>query len=438
MAEGDFVREREMGKKMDRNSESLSNSESENDSISRISSLVASKDRDFLLSPNEKQVKVSRLEGKIVGLYFSGNWDPQCRNFTHLLANVYKQLRSEGSELEIVFVSCDEDIDAFNDYRAHMPWLSIPYSDMEVKKALNQRFNIEGMPCLVILQPKCGKDEVELRDGVELVYRYGVRAFPFTKERLEDLQRENREKHEKQNITNLLTKQNRDFLLGHPSSKKNVQIPVASLIGKTIGLYFSAQWCNPAVKFTPKLISTYNTIKQTLSKDEGFEIILVSSDLDQSAFDAYFSIMPWLALPFGDATIKELVKHFEIGAIPCLVIVGPNGKTLTKQGRSLLNVYQENAYPFTPEKLELLRRKADEEVKMLPKFENHLGHPHELTLVSDGNTGGSFICCDCDEQGLGWAYQCIKCGYEVHPKCMRSLDHGSGLNLSPRLGPTQI
>lgn len=56
MAEGDFVRETEMGKKMDRNSESLSNSESENDSISRISSLVATKDRDFLLSPNEQQV----------------------------------------------------------------------------------------------------------------------------------------------------------------------------------------------------------------------------------------------------------------------------------------------------------------------------------------------------------------------------------------------
>ena len=45
----------------------------------------------------------------------------------------------------------------------------------------------------------------------------------------------------------------------------------------------------------------------------------------------------WLALPFGDQTVKELAKHFDVCGIPCLIIIGPDGKTVTKQGRNLIN-----------------------------------------------------------------------------------------------------
>lgn len=202
-----------------------------------------------------------------------------------------------------------------------------------------------------------------------------------------------------------------------------MQVPVASLVGKTIGLYFSAHWCRPCVNFTPRLISIYQKIKEQMLVDgdqdgEDFEIVFVSSDRDQASFDSYFDTMPWLALPFGDPNIKQLVKHFDVKGIPCLVILGPDGKTVTKQGRNLINLYQENAYPFTEAKLELLEKKMDEEAKSLPRSVYHVGHRHELNLVSEGNGGGPFICCDCDEQGSGWAYQCLECGYEVHPKCV--------------------
>ncbi|KAL6195694.1 hypothetical protein ACLB2K_031312 [Fragaria x ananassa] len=62
----------------------------------------------------------------------------------------------------------------------------------------------------------------------------------------------------------------------------------------------------------------------------------------------------------------------------------------------------------------------DEEAKSLPRSVYHGGHRHELNLVSEGNGGGPFICCDCDEQRCGWAYQCLECGYEVHPKCVEA------------------
>ncbi|KAL6977129.1 protein-disulfide reductase [Sarracenia purpurea var. burkii] len=65
------------------------------------------------------------------------------------------------------------------------------------------------------------------------------------------------------------------------------------------------------------------------------------------------------------------------------------------------------------------RRKWTRRRRRLPRSEKHAGHRHELTLVSEGSGRGPFICCDCEEQGSGWAYQCIDCGYEVHPKCVR-------------------
>ncbi|PQQ17680.1 putative nucleoredoxin 2 [Prunus yedoensis var. nudiflora] len=385
-------------------------------SSSRVPSLLASKDRDFLLSPTGNQVKVCDLEGKIIGLYFSANWYPPCWNFNQVLVGIYEQLKSIGSNFEIVYISSDEDADAFNIYHACMPWLAIPFSDLDTKKALNRRFDIEGIPSLVILQPNDNKDEATLRDGVELIYRYGVEAFPFTKQRLEELKDEERTRHENQTLTNLLTNHDRDYLLGHPTPK---QVPVTSLVGKTIGLYFSAHWCRPCVNFTPRLISINQKIKEQMLVDgEDFEIVFVSSDRDQASFDSYFDTMSWLALPFGDPNIKQLVKHFDVKDIPCLVILGPDGKTVTKQGRNLINLYQENAYPFTEAKLELLEKKMDEEAKSLPRSVYHGGHRHELNLVSEGNGGGPFICCDCDEQGSGWAYQCLECGYEVHPKCV--------------------
>ncbi|XP_024023757.1 probable nucleoredoxin 2 [Morus notabilis] len=393
---------------------------------SKFSSLLASKDRDYLLSPKGNQVKISDLNGKVVGLYFSANWYPPCRNFNQVLVEIYEQLKQSGSNFEIVYVSSDEDIAAFNTYyHACMPWLAIPFSDLETKKALNRKFDIEGIPCLVVLQPNDNKDEATLFDGVELVYRYGVQVFPFTKERLEELQREDRERHENQNLTNLLTSQHRDYLLGHPRPK---QVHVASLVGKTIGLFFSAEWGIPCVKFITKLMSNYHKIKQMIADkqgnnghdDEDFEIVFVSSDHDQTSFDFYFGSMPWLALPFGDPNIKNLVKHFDVKGIPSLVILGPDGKTITRNGRNLINLYQENAYPFTEARIDMLEKQLEEEAKSLPRSVYHSGHRHELNLVSDGNGGGPFICCDCDEQGSAWAYLCLECGYEVHPKCVKA------------------
>lgn len=198
-----------------------------------------------------------------------------------------------------------------------------------------------------------------------------------------------------------------------------MQVPISKLIGKTVGLYFSAQWGTPCTKFTSKLASIYNNLKE---KNEEFEIVFVSMDRDESGYVQYYSEMPWLALPYDDESSKALARYFDVRGIPALIIIGPDGKTVTKEGRNLINLHLEMAFPFTEAQIRLLQEKMDEEAKGYPSTFHHVGHRHILTLVSENTGGGPYLCCECEEQGSGWAYQCLGCGYEIHLKCGREAE----------------
>lgn len=96
-------------------------------------------------------------------------------------------------------------------------------------------------------------------------------------------------------------------LLGdHVIRLSGEKVSVSTLCGKDsiIGIYFSAEWCPPCKGFTPKLVEFYTKIKEkeNISK---FQIVFVSWDKDESAFQEYFATMPWLALPFG---VEKKVK----------------------------------------------------------------------------------------------------------------------------------
>jgi nucleoredoxin len=83
------------------------------------------------------------------------------------------------------------------------------------------------------------------------------------------------------------------------------------------------------------------------------------------------------------------------------------------------------AFPFTDAQIRLLQEAEDEAAKEYPQSLRHRGHRHELSIVSDESGGGPYICCECEEQGLGWAYQCIACGYEIHLRCGQNAEGGS-------------
>lgn len=92
---------------------------------------------------------------------------------------------------------------------------------------------------------------------------------------------------------------------------------ISSLIGKNVGLYFSASWCPPCRRFTPVFAGVY----EELASKGDFEVIFVSSDRDEDSFKDYFSKMPWLSIPFSDSeTVKRLKELFKVRGIPHLVV----------------------------------------------------------------------------------------------------------------------
>jgi nucleoredoxin len=102
------------------------------------------------------------------------------------------------------------------------------------------------------------------------------------------------------------------------------------LAGKTIGIYLSAHWCPPCRSFTPKLAEMYKSTFQA----KGLEIVFVSSDRDEAAFNDYYADLPWLALPYSNRDLKEtLSKKYKVRGIPSFVILDSEGNTITTEGR---------------------------------------------------------------------------------------------------------
>ncbi|PON33150.1 Thioredoxin-like fold containing protein, partial [Parasponia andersonii] len=218
------------------------------------------------------KVPISELEGKTVALYF---W-PQ-DEFTPTLIDIYNKHKARGEKFEVVSIS----------------W----YTEQDEEEQFNQEF--EMMPWL-------GPDGKILKsNAINLIDNYGVEGYPFTPERLIEIEKA---RQESQTLESLL-------------------VPVSKLVGKTILLYFISPWSEVCTRFTPKLIDTYHDIE---AKDNTFEVIFVvlSSDLD--TFDKLISSMHWLALPLGDSREKPLRYRLKIKSNG-FVVIGPSGQTITSR-----------------------------------------------------------------------------------------------------------
>jgi len=105
------------------------------------------------------------------------------------------------------------------------------------------------------------------------------------------------------------------------------------LAGKTVGFYFSAHWCPPCRAFTP------NLVKFRDSNKDNFEVVFVSSDKSPDAQMGYMkeTNMKWYTLPHRSSEANALNQKFAIRGIPALIIVSPDGETVTKNGRGDVN-----------------------------------------------------------------------------------------------------
>ena len=88
---------------------------------------------------------------KFIAIYFGAHWAPPCRLFTKTLTEFYGETNKDKKQVEVVFVSLDGNNDAFERNYAEMSWLAVPYEDEKLKSMLKQRFAINSIPTMVIV-----------------------------------------------------------------------------------------------------------------------------------------------------------------------------------------------------------------------------------------------------------------------------------------------
>eukprot|EP00656_Telonema_subtile_P057249 TRINITY_DN9379_c0_g1_i3.p1 TRINITY_DN9379_c0_g1~~TRINITY_DN9379_c0_g1_i3.p1 ORF type:complete len:461 (+),score=117.82 TRINITY_DN9379_c0_g1_i3:115-1497(+) len=140
-----------------------------------------------LLSP-EGTVNASRaLQGKLVGVYVSANL-PQTpqqsqhqMDFEAVLQVAYIELKSKNAPFEIVFLSRDESLGAFNQRSEHMPWLALPFGDRRCNDLL-QRFGIQSSDQPRFLTVDAGGNTLNAEAELSLA-EHGAPAYPWLQDK---------------------------------------------------------------------------------------------------------------------------------------------------------------------------------------------------------------------------------------------------------------
>merc|ERR1719231_1940510 len=122
-----------------------------------------------------------------------------------------------------------------------------------------------------------------------------------------------------------------------------------------VAVYFSAHWCGPCRRFTPKLVEMYNECK---AAEKSFEVIFMSSDRDDNSFQEYFGEMPWKSIPFAERELKEtLSNYFGVRGIPTLVLLKGDGSEITRNGHAAVG-FGADFFPWDADSMQRGREEA--------------------------------------------------------------------------------
>lgn len=178
---------------------------------------------------------------------------------------------------------------------------------------------------------------------------------------------------ENDDIYSILAAEGIEFLLSHSG-----EVPLEYIHGKTICLFFSANWCRPCKDFTPELVKLYESLQK---RGEELEIIFVSFDHDMTLFYQHFWSMPWLAVPFSLSLRNKLTDKYRVARIPSLVPLYPDEISVADDVIGLIEDYGPEAFPFTKKRKEELKA-IDESKRVGGQLEKLLTHETRSYVVS--------------------------------------------------------
>ncbi|KAL1816022.1 probable nucleoredoxin 1 [Daucus carota subsp. sativus] len=277
-----------------------------------VSTLLASPQRDYVITNKGDQVPLHKLEDKVVALYFFT--DISNVRITSKLKLAYKELCEKMEAFEVVLInllsiSSDTCEDTFWKTFEAMPWLAIPSKDTDCCKKLLRIFDSTicdpgpyPVSKLVIIGPR-GKFIEPC--GANILCCYGIPAYPFTRFSAVNLKIEKVKDVKPEMFWNL------DAIFRQQNGS---EVQFSQIVGKRIIVLF--QLFNDIPEQTlKKLIALYNQMKGT---DDEFEVIHIR---EESKWGHVGAVIPWLMHPpFSNASdagkvMRRLFYYGENGLV---------------------------------------------------------------------------------------------------------------------------
>eukprot|EP00658_Telonema_sp_P-2_P028711 TRINITY_DN21953_c0_g1_i5.p1 TRINITY_DN21953_c0_g1~~TRINITY_DN21953_c0_g1_i5.p1 ORF type:complete len:540 (-),score=129.57 TRINITY_DN21953_c0_g1_i5:341-1960(-) len=102
-------------------------------------------------------------------------------DFEAALQVAYIELQSKNVPFEVVYISRDDNLGAFNHHRQSMPWLTLPFGDRRCDDLL-QRFGISSSPQPRFLTVDAGGNTLNGEAELSLL-EYGAPAYPWLQDK---------------------------------------------------------------------------------------------------------------------------------------------------------------------------------------------------------------------------------------------------------------
>ncbi|CAD8119460.1 unnamed protein product [Paramecium sonneborni] len=113
---------------------------------------------------------------RLIGVYIGAQWSQPCQRFTPSLIEFYTKINEEIQQFEIIYIGMDENEEKYKEIVSDMPWLFYDFKEFVKYQVYNEyKKHIQGIPCLLILNPNNGL--VITNQGRGTIEKEGQGAF---------------------------------------------------------------------------------------------------------------------------------------------------------------------------------------------------------------------------------------------------------------------
>nr|XP_017225688.1 PREDICTED: probable nucleoredoxin 2 [Daucus carota subsp. sativus]XP_017225689.1 PREDICTED: probable nucleoredoxin 2 [Daucus carota subsp. sativus] len=294
-------------------------------------------------------VRVDQLRDKFVILYLLRDDVRNVATCPEYIPDLIETYQIYGkSELEIVFIWLGDDKEAFSN-QFYMPWLAVLPEDERTVNVLTEEFDFIGPVCFLLFDRN---GFLCLYDARANINAYGVLGFPFTHEKIEEVDKEAAKLLSE--IINGKPVTLPDILGAHVISPTGDKVPTSDLINKTVGLYMLNEY--------PSRIILEELKRICEDKKEDFVLIPIITSYHSSwswiraGCSHLERSIPWYTLPAIKCRYLNTVFHnklkepyFSYGACDLVILKGDKHIPVSYFALHIFACFGVDAYPFTIE-----------------------------------------------------------------------------------------